>query len=110
MVGSASQLACSKHHSRDLIFAVFSCVFFAGCADDWVAEVNSNTSWSGAFGNSTVDGSGSRTVDLPDDEIVCCVVQKQSEHGSLSVSIKNQNNSIFASDDGKVVQRVLHTA
>ncbi|MDD5088773.1 MAG: hypothetical protein PHI18_08245 [bacterium] len=59
---------------------------------NWVADVQSNTSWSGYFGNRTVDGSGNEVVDLPDDEIVCCSVQKQTEAGTLTVTVKDQHN------------------
>lgn len=73
-------------------------LIFAGCAEKdesphWVAEVTSTTSWSGAFGNRSVDGRGNDTVDLGEDEIVCCVVQKITEGGSLRVAIRNTTNN-----------------
>jgi hypothetical protein len=61
---------------------------FAACFDI-TAEVESNTEWSGAFGNRSVDGSGNQVVDLPEvDTIQCVVVQKSTEGGSLRVRIK----------------------
>jgi hypothetical protein len=68
------------------------------CADEWVAEVNSNTSWSGSFSGRTVDGTGNTKVNLGSDETVCCVVQKQTQTGYLKVSIKNEGGGLFAMD------------
>lgn len=73
-------------------------LLFGGCSDDWKAKVESDTSWSGSFSGRTVDGSGNQTIDLDDDEVVCCVVQKQTERGRLKVSIVNEGSSPFASD------------
>jgi len=74
-----------------LSFIIISCT-------DYKAKVESNTSWSGAFGNRTVDGSGNQTVDLDDDEIQCCVVQKQTTTGRLKVTIVDEG---FLGADGE---------
>lgn len=38
------------------------------------------------------------TGDIDDDDVVCCVVQKQTEQGYLKVSIVNEGSNPFASD------------
>jgi hypothetical protein len=78
-----------------------SIITICSCGPDWKAEVKSDTSWSGSFGNSTVDGSGNQTVNLPNDEIVCCVVQKDTEAGYLEVKIVDKGGSLFATDGEK---------
>ena len=70
-----------------------------GCGVDYKAEVQSDTEWSGAFGNRTVDGSGSTTVDLPDDHPQCCVVQKQTEHGYLKVRVVGEGGWLVGPGD-----------
>lgn len=76
-------------------------VFLIGCSDHWKAKVESNTSWSGSFNGTTVDGHGNQTVDLGNDDIVCCVVQKQTTGGRLKVSIVNESNNPLGSGDGE---------
>lgn len=78
-------------------------LLFSSCTTEWKAKVESDTSWSGSFAGTTVEGSGSKTIDLGSgqDEIYCCVVQKQTESGYLKVSIKSESNSIFGSEDGE---------
>ncbi len=71
-----------------LTFLIISCT-------DYKAKVESNTTWSGSFGNRTVDGSGNQTVNLPDDDIVCCVVQKQTSQGFLHVKIVDEGSFLF---------------
>lgn len=66
------------------------------CSRDWKVKVESNTSWSGAFGNRTVDGTGNRTIDIPDDPPECVVVQKDTEQGFLSIETFTEGNGIFA--------------
>ena len=63
-----------------LAFGLLACT-------DYQAEVESDTSWSGAFGDRTVDGTGNQVVDLPDDWPQCVVVQKQTIHGFLRVRV-----------------------
>jgi hypothetical protein len=53
-------------------------------------QISSNTSWSGSIGadaqSTTVDGSGSRSYQVT-GSIIVAVIQKQTEGGSLTVSI-----------------------
>lgn len=81
---------------------LFTLLFFAslvivGCSD-YKAKVESNTSWSGAFGNRTVDGNGNQTIDLDDTDIQCCTVQKQTTQGRLKVTILDEG---FLGSDGE---------
>lgn len=62
-------------------------LFLSACGMDTKAEVQSNTSWSGAFGNRTVDGSGDAIIDLPDEDNQCAVVQKETSGGYLKLRI-----------------------
>jgi hypothetical protein len=79
---------------------VTTIVIASGCGVDYKAEVQSDTSWSGAFGNRTVDGRGNKTVDLPDEHPQCCVVQKQTEQGYLRVRVKAEGGMwLFGPDD-----------
>lgn len=59
-----------------------------GCeeSNDYYAVVDSNTTWSGVFGNRTVDGSGHNEVDLPDNS-PCVVASIQTETGFLTVTV-----------------------
>jgi hypothetical protein len=64
-----------------------------GCDDPketgpWIAHVESNTSWSGYFGNASVDGVGNKTITMGDSDVECCAVQKLTPQGSLSVWIE----------------------
>lgn len=71
-------------------------IFIIGCTPDYKAKIESDTSWSGFFGNSTVSGSGNRTIDLPDEEIVCANCQKQTIYGYLKLTIVDEgSNFIF---------------
>lgn len=72
-------------------------IIVTGCTD-WKAKVESNTSWSGSFSGRTVDGRGNKTVDLDYDDIICCVVQKQTVEGYLRVSIVDEGSNPFATD------------
>lgn len=56
-------------------------------SDNRVAQVTSNTSWSGYFHNRSVDGNGNATVDMPDDGTACAVVQKNTEGGTLTLTL-----------------------
>ena len=83
------------------LFIIFITVVFFSCGPDWKADVKSDTTWSGSFGNRTVDGSGNQIVNLPDDDIVCCVVQKDTRGGYLEVKIVDKGGSIFSTDGEK---------
>ncbi len=54
--------------------------------DDYYATVQSNTTWSGVFGNRTVDGSGNTEVDLPDNS-PCVIANIEGEDGYLTVTV-----------------------
>jgi hypothetical protein len=78
------------------LFLIYSSsVFLIGCSD-YKAEVESDTCWSGWFGDRTVDGSGNMVIDLDDDEQQCCTIYKQTAYGRLSIRIINE--SIFYCD------------
>jgi hypothetical protein len=62
-------------------------LFLIGCGGSTVCKVESDTSWSGSFGDATVSESGNSEVDLPDDDIVCCVAQKQTTGGFLKITV-----------------------
>jgi hypothetical protein len=83
-------------------------VALAGCGADWKAEIESNTNWYGYYGGVTgnnwsyseVQGSGSREMDLPDDDRVCCRFF-QTAYGYLNITIKDDGGGpfhIFAAD------------
>ena len=54
--------------------------------NDYYATVESDTEWSGMFGNRTVDGSGSTEVDLPDNS-ACVIAHMQTDTGFLTVTV-----------------------
>jgi hypothetical protein len=81
-----------------LLMLVLVLVQVMGCSNDWKAKVESSTEWSGSFSGRTVDGRGNQTVDLDDDDLVCCSVQKQTESGFLKVSVINEGSNPLASD------------
>ena len=80
-------------------------LFLSSCSDvEYTAVVRSDTEWSGAFGNRTVDGRGSDTVPLGSDHPVCCVVQKQTEQGYLSVQVTADGGGwLYGADDSEIV-------
>jgi hypothetical protein len=79
------------------LLLIFLPLLILGCSD-YKAEIESNTSWSGWFGDRTVAGSGNMTIDLDDDESQCCEVYKETGYGWLRISIINE--SIFYCDGG----------
>lgn len=70
-------------------------VTLAACHPDIYAEVESSTSWSGSFGGATVDGSGNKRINLPDDPPQCAVVQKNTESGSLRLRISSEGGFLI---------------
>ena len=75
---------------RSLI--IILALLLAGCSspERW-AEVESDTSWSGYFENRSVDGHGDQRIDLPESgEVVCAVVQKDTEDGYLRLRLCEQ--------------------
>lgn len=83
---------------RLLLIAGIAGMILTGCTK-YRAEVRSDTSWSGAFGNTTIDGSGNQDIELSKEE-KCAVVQKRTTYGSLSVQIV-AHGSIFSSGSGE---------
>lgn len=79
-------------------------LLLAGCSVDYKAEVESDTTWSGAFGDRSVDGSGAETVDLPDEHPQCCVVQKDTEGGYLKVRVVAEGGGWFGPGDSDWVE------
>jgi hypothetical protein len=74
----------------------------SGCTD-WKAEIDSNTSWYAVFGGVTTSGewttsemrgTGDKTIDLPDDMRVCCVVWQQAS-GYVKVNVKDDGGGPF---------------
>jgi hypothetical protein len=72
-------------------------LLLTGCTD-WKARVESNTSWSGSFSGRTVDGRLNQIVDLDDDDVACCVVQKQTDGGFLKVTVFNDGSNPLIGD------------
>jgi len=72
--------------------------FLTGCSSDFRAEVKSDTAWSGSFDGVTVSGYKNQDVKLEaKDGIAVAVVQKSTERGSLTVTIRNDS---FLGSDG----------
>jgi len=86
------------------LFVLIFFILTISCSVDYKAEVRSNTSWSGAFGNRTVDGSGYKTVDLPDEHPQCCCVQKETESGYLQVRVTADGGFLFGPGDSHWVE------
>lgn len=87
-----------------IIAIVVGMLSVAGCSVEYKAEVQSTTSWSGAFGGRTVDGSGNDVVNLGHDSPVCCVVQKQTQNGNLRVRVVTEGGGIFGPGDSDWVE------
>lgn len=77
---------------------LFIAILSSSCTD-LKAKVESDTSWSGSFGDRTVDGSGNQTIDLPDDEPQCCVAQKNTTGGKLKITIINDTANPLATKE-----------
>ncbi len=79
----------------------FITIFIAIGCTDYKAKVESDTSWSGWFGDDHVSGQGNRVIDLPDgedEENACCLVSKETEQGWLKVTIVDEG---FLGGDGE---------
>ena len=85
-------------------FMLSAIILLMGCSPEYKAEIESTTSWSGAFGDRTVDGSGNQTVSLPGEHPQCCVVQKGTESGSLKVRVIAEGGGIFGPGDSDWVE------
>jgi len=84
---------------KTLLSVLSVMLLIAGCTSDYKVKIESNTSWSGSFGGTTIDGSNNQTIDIPDEDIVCVVVQKQTQNGFLTVKMVDEGNNIFAPED-----------
>jgi len=84
---------------RITLIVVAAIIMFSGCSKDYKCEVRSNTDWSGAFGDRTVDGSGNRTIDMPGDPPQCVAVQKQTEEGYLEVQMVEEASGPLNSEN-----------
>lgn len=74
-------------------------VALTACTVDYTAEIQSNTSWTGVFINRTVDGSGNRIVDIPDDfEPPCVAVQKDTEEGYVRARVTTSGGFLGPGD------------
>ncbi len=91
---------------RNGLFILFGALLFLsfGCSVDYKADVQSNTQWTGAFGDRSVDGSGNKIVDLPDEHPQCCVVQKETENGYLRVRVLAEGGGLFGPEDSDWVE------
>ncbi len=90
------------------IFCVFALLFSVSCTADWQVRVESDTSWSGAFGNRTVDGTGNQVIDLEDGDVDCVVVQKETREGFLSIQVFSDGSGLL--DPGQEKDKVTTTA
>lgn len=70
-----------------VIAALFAMI---GCSTDLKCEIESNTSWSGAIGNSTKAGNGNASYSIKSGD--GAVVQKQTSEGVLTVKIVSKDN------------------
>lgn len=82
---------------RQLFPSVFVILLaLCGCSDvAYKAEISSDTSWSAEFADQTIEGSGNKTIDLPDSHPSCCVVQKQTENGWLAIYISAEGGGFL---------------
>jgi len=80
------------------VFLLIILVLVAGCGLDYECEVESDTSWSGSFGNYTVDGHGNDVVSLPDDPPICVVVQKETREGFLMIKLTAKGGGVLVPD------------
>ncbi len=72
-------------HIRAHMIAI-AVMILAGCGAP-KAEIQSDTSWSGSFGDRRVDGSGNATVGVGGPSPYCAIVQKRTAEGILRVRI-----------------------
>ena len=61
-------------------------MIMAGCGGP-EAEIQSDTSWTGSFGDRRVDASGNGTVVIGGPPPYCAIVQKRTEEGVLRVRV-----------------------
>lgn len=89
--------------------ALASCLALVGCGQNWKAEIESNTSWNimyggvsgGEFVFSELNGTGNKTIDLPDDDRVCCLLTQRGS-GAVHLKIKDDGGNpfhLFAADE-----------
>ena len=85
--------------AKKFVLILVGGMLLAGCSVDYKAQVRSDTTWSGSFGNRSVDGSGNQTIDLPDEHPQCVVVQKDTRQGVLSVRVVAEGGGLFKPED-----------
>lgn len=67
-----------------LLFILALALIFTGCQK--YVHIESNTSWSGAINDASVDGSGNRDIDINNSS--CAVFQKETKEGYLTITVK----------------------
>lgn len=87
--------------------------FFVGCGDDWIAKIESDTTWiaeckTDGFVYKTVEGSGNKTIDLKNEEKVCVEVWKTTEEGCLKLTIINDNPGSWDSSEDSWWAKTCH--
>jgi len=70
-----------------LLVLLAGSLFIAGCSIDAKVEVRSNGNWSGDFAGTYLEGSGNRTVNIPDDPPQCVSVELESSNSYLEVEL-----------------------
>lgn len=66
------------------LLLLIAITLLSGCQK--YVQIESNTSWSGAINNASVDGAGNRDIDI--DNSSCAVFQKETEEGYLTIKVK----------------------
>jgi len=81
---------------KTFTLAILMILFFFGCGpDEWIAEIESDTSWKAEFETDgsiykTEEGSGNRSFSLSDDRKACITVQKMTEEGHLKITMVDE--------------------
>ena len=82
---------------------VLFALLIIGCEANYKVKIESNTSWSGYMSGASVDGSGNRTIDIPEEDVVCATVQKETENGFVKVTLVDESPNIFGG--GEIASR-----
>ena len=96
----------TKRSSSVLVAAVIVCIGVLSTGCDFfktIADVGSDTSWSGVFDGRSVDGTGDMKVDMgARGGMKCAVVQKKTREGFLTVSISGGESKTTTANFGSV--------